>query len=73
MYTKECDCSMRNFLPTPPRHKTGTAAGIGGSDTLSLRDEECGATYYEIRLDATDSDGNTASDIIQVAVQAWDC
>jgi hypothetical protein len=50
------------------------SAGTGASKSISLQDELCFEfTYYEIRLQATDSDGLTGTDIITVGVDALFC
>lgn len=50
-----------------------TSAGTGTNQTIQLRDYECGTTYYEIRLSATDSDGNETSKVITIGIQSWGC
>jgi len=49
-------------------------AGGGNSKSLTLRDNTCfGPTTYDIRLTATDSEGLSDSEIIQVNIRGYIC
>ena len=49
-------------------------AGVTGEDvTIELRDNSCTATEYDVRLQATDSNGNVGTAIIRVRVVGFFC
>jgi len=51
-----------------------TNAGVVGRTVfIPLRDDNCGPTPYQVRLQATDASGNTSTAIIRVRVVAFFC
>ncbi|MFP4501482.1 MAG: C1 family peptidase [Candidatus Hydrogenedentota bacterium] len=56
----------------------GESAWTGSSETgenatLSLRDRNCRGTTYDIRLQATDADGDTGTAIIRITINGFFC
>lgn len=49
------------------------SAGTGQSADFKLQDRQCGPTGYQLRLQATDSFGNTAQDVINISVNVTGC
>lgn len=49
------------------------STGTGESTTVRLYDKHCSGTGYEIRLQATDSDGNTGTEIVSLWVNLFGC
>jgi len=49
------------------------SAGTGATQQFKLRDEQCGPTEYQLRLQATDSFGTTAQHIITILINVTGC
>ena len=50
-----------------------TSIGTGSSVDVKLQDTECGPTSYQLRLKAEDKFGNTAQEVIDIAVNVTGC